>query len=344
MTWTIFSYTKTQIRNAGKILKAHPKDQEALDILASFRSAHAYPLNSIQDNLRKQARKIAKNKDGIIISQRLKRMPSILSKIERESSMELTRMQDIWGCRAIFESTAEVYACQNALIKSRMQHNPPERTYDYIENPKNSWYRGIHLVYKFHSESSQFSQYNEMLIEIQLRTKLQHNWATAVETVGIFTGEALKSSQGDADWQDFFRLSSTWFAIKEWQKTIPDTPDNLDELRMRLREYMKNLNVEETLTGFSHAIREIDDISKREWYILLVLNPNEKRISWNVYAKDQIEMASEIYSALEQKNQEKQDQQIVLFSLESALSLKKAYPNYFGDTKDFMKNLLEIFD
>lgn len=55
-------------------------------------------------------------------------------------------------------------------------------------------------------------------------------------------------------------------------------------------------------------------------------------------------MASEIYAALEQKNQEKQDQQIVLFSLESVINLKKAYPNYFGDTKDFMKNLLEIFE
>ncbi len=43
------------------------------------------------------------------------------------------------------------------------------------------------MVYKFISESPQFSQYNEMLIEIQLRTRLQHNWATAVETVGIFT-------------------------------------------------------------------------------------------------------------------------------------------------------------
>ncbi len=54
-----------------------------------------------------------------------------------------------------------------------------------------------------------------MLIEVQLRTRLQHNWATAVETVGIFTGEALKSSQGNEDWQDFFRLVSTWFAHKE---------------------------------------------------------------------------------------------------------------------------------
>ncbi|MDQ5968602.1 MAG: hypothetical protein QG561_253 [Patescibacteria group bacterium] len=104
------------------------------------------------------------------------------------------------------------------------------------------------MVYKFNSESPQFSQYNEMLIEIQLRTRLQHNWATAVETVGIFTGEALKSSQGNEDWQRFFQLVSTWFAIKEEQKVIPNTPDNLEELKKELKRYMVLLKVEETLS------------------------------------------------------------------------------------------------
>lgn len=182
-----------------------------------------------------------------------------------------------------------------------------------------------------------------MLIEIQLRTRLQHNWATAVETVGIFTGEALKSSQGNEDWQRFFQLVSTWFAIKEEQKVIPNTPDNLEELKKELKRYMVLLKVEETLSWFSHAVKVLEDLPKKDWYILLILNPSERKISWNAFSKDQIEMASEIYAALEQKNQEKQDQQIVLFSLESAINLKKAYPNYFGDTKDFMKNLLEIF-
>lgn len=142
----------------------------------------------------------------------------------------------------------EVYACHNALKKSKMQHNPPEKIYDYIDNPKISGYRGIHMVYKFISKSPKFSQYNEMLIEIQLRTRLQHNWATAVETVGIFTGEALKSSQGNEDWQRFFQLVSTWFAIKEEQKIIPNTPNNLEELKKELQRYMVLLKVEETLS------------------------------------------------------------------------------------------------
>ena len=131
----------------------------------------------------------------MIISQRLKRIPSILSKLTRESGMNLARMQDIGGCRAIFSSITEVYSCMNAMRMSTMQHNPPRKLNDYIENPKLSGYRGIHMIYEFTSDSSQYSQYTGMLIEIQLRTKLQHYWATAVETVGIFTRQSLKSSQ-----------------------------------------------------------------------------------------------------------------------------------------------------
>jgi len=41
------------------------------------------------------------------------------------------------------------------------------------------------------------------LIEIQIRSKLQHIWATAVETVGFFTGQAIKSNEGEKEWNDF---------------------------------------------------------------------------------------------------------------------------------------------
>lgn len=132
--------------------------------------------------------------------------------------------------------------------------------------------------------------------------------------------------------------------MKEEQEIIPNTPTGLNELKKEIARYMKLLKVEETLSWFSHAVKNLEDLPKKEGYILLILKPSERKISWTVFSKEQIETAAEYYAALEEKNQEKQDQQIVLFSLESAINLKKAYPNYFGDTKDFMKNLLEIFE
>ncbi len=39
---------------------------------------------------------------------------------------------------------------------------------------------------------------------MQIRTAVQHSWATAVEVVGAFTAQSLKSSQGNEKWLDFF--------------------------------------------------------------------------------------------------------------------------------------------
>lgn len=343
MKWIQFTLSKKQIERAGEILKKNPTEQHSLEILAEFRSAHVYPLNAIQDNLRKKVKEVSWEKQ-VIISQRLKRIPSILAKIAREKWMDLSRMQDIGWCRAIFSSISEVYGCFNAMRNAkRMSHNPPKRVYDYIESPKTSWYRGIHMVYEFQSNSKSYSQYNGMLIEVQLRTKLQHYWATAVETVGIFTGQALKSSQWNEDWQDFFRLASNWFAMKEWQNLIPDISWEKEQIKKELEVYMKDLKIIETLAWFSHTIKFTEKISQNEGYILLILDTKEHTIQFRRFTEDQIESATDLYANYEQKNQETQDKQIVLFSLASARSLKKAYPNYFGDTTDFMKNLKEIF-
>lgn len=346
MPWIPFTLTRKRIEQAWEDLREYPLDRDSLDTLADFRSAHAYPLNSIQVNLRTKAKKIAGAK-WVIISQRLKRIPSILSKLTRESGMNLARMQDIGGCRAIFSSITEVYGCMNAMRTSTMQHNPPRKLNDYIENPKSSGYRGIHMIYEFTSDSTQFSQYTGMLIEIQLRTNLQHYWATAVETVGIFTRQSLKSSQWSEDWQQFFRLASNWFALREWQKLIPWLPDTKEWIRTALKAYMSQLKIEETLAGFSHTINFADRISKeekqKEGYLLLILDTTEHTIQIKRFSNSEINLATDLYANQEQKNQESQDKQIVLFSLESAINLKKAYPNYFWDTKDFMKNLNEIF-
>src|SRR3546814_3079796 len=66
---------------------------------------------------------------------------------------------------------------------------------DYIRSPKSSGYRSIHLVLKY--KSKKYPEYNNLLLEVQIRTHAQHSWATAVETVGAVLGQALKSSEGD---------------------------------------------------------------------------------------------------------------------------------------------------
>ena len=73
---------------------------------------------------------------------------------------------------------------------------------DYIQHPKPSGYRSIHLVYKYKNPIS--PEYNGLFVELQIRTRLQLAWATAVETMGTYLGHALKSSEGPERWLDFF--------------------------------------------------------------------------------------------------------------------------------------------
>ncbi len=43
---------------------------------------------------------------------------------------------------------------------------------DYIEKPKKSGYRGVHLIYKYFSDKIQ--TFNGLKVEVQIRTALQH--------------------------------------------------------------------------------------------------------------------------------------------------------------------------
>jgi len=139
--------------------------------------------------------------------------------------MELARMQDIGGLRAIVESVTKVRELEKVYLESNFRHQLATPHKDYIQHPKSDGYRGIHLVYKYRSELA--PAYDGLNLELQLRTRLQHAWATAVETMGTFLGQALKSGQGEGQWKAFFEVSSAAIALLEKCPPILDTKDFL---------------------------------------------------------------------------------------------------------------------
>lgn len=216
--WESPKYSKKQINNAGKIISdttlTFGDRKQVLDIINNWRASHAYPLQIITSNLRK-------NNPNAIVVQRLKRLDSIIGKLERFPDMDLYRMQDLGGCRVIVDTIDQVYDSIKKYNLSRIRHIL-KREYDYIQNPKPSGYRSYHMVYQFQSDKKETYNKN-MLIEIQFRTRLQHVWATAVEMMGIYTKNNLKSSQGDEDILRFFTLVSSLFAIIEDSTVCPNT-------------------------------------------------------------------------------------------------------------------------
>ena len=57
-------------------------------------------------------------------------------------------MQDIGGCRVVLSDVKKVHALRDLLLDSKTKNELVKQD-DYIENPKDSGYRGIHLIYKY---------------------------------------------------------------------------------------------------------------------------------------------------------------------------------------------------
>ena len=217
MIWKKNTNTRNQIKKAGRVLAKGTIDVaeelRSIEVLDNWRASHAYPLHVIATNLRQKT----KGTDTIVV-QRLKRLDSIIAKLKRKRSIGLYDMQDLAGCRVIAPTVEEVYQLSNQYKNSRIKHRH-HKTDDYIEKPKKSGYRGIHMIYKYHSDKN--DDYEGMFVEIQFRTQLQHLWSTAVETMGLYTGTNLKAGLGPDEVLKFFALVSSLFALEE--KTTIDS-------------------------------------------------------------------------------------------------------------------------
>lgn len=339
MTWTTPAYSKGAINRAGEVLALddifHPDLKEAYNILNNWRASHALPLNAIQMYLRLTAKRFGQERN-FIIAQRLKRVPSILDKIKRFDTMKLSRMQDIGGCRAILPNIGDVNRVLNHFLNSNRSSHDIIRHDDYIEKPKESGYRGIHLVFRYRSRS--FPAHDGLPIEMQLRTKLQHAWATSLETVDLFRKYALKSSRGPSNWLRFFSLVGTVFANIEKRTPVPNTPLDNNELRNQVNALTQELSVFETLSTYSKALTltELHSASNSDYFII-VLNPIAGSLDLKPFRQKELIEANKLYTELEQSSDGHTE--VVLVKTGSIESLKIAYPNYFFDTSIFIKRL-----
>lgn len=341
--WKQVEFSRTQIIKAGKTIRnnsvSSDEKEVAIEIIDNWRMAHAFPLHIIYTHLRRFKR----NRNDIFVAERLKRLDSIIGKLKRENSMNLWTMQDLGGCRVIVPSIEEVYSLAKRYEKSRKRHMK-KKEYDYIDNPKQSGYRSLHVVYEYKSDKS--TNYNKnMLIEIQFRTHLQHLWATAVETMGMFKKTAIKSGQGDEDINRFFTLTSSLIAMKEETSAVPNTTENISEIKEELiklnekNQYLKFLNGIKIVTNV-----EEKSISKSNYgYCILILNYKTNKLYIKRYKASAIDMANEEYNRLE--NESKEDgTDVVLVRVSSFSELKNAYPNYFADISEFIDFINKMLD
>ena len=335
-------HSRKKVKKAGDILRnvtASAQDRDdAMDVLSNWRAIHSYPINTFQATLREKLYHI--DREGLV-AQRLKRTPSIISKLQRFPQMNLARMQDIGGLRAVVKNIKKCRQLETNYRNSKFSHELVDEK-DYIKKPKPTGYRGIHLIYKYKNHRA--PEYDGLNIELQIRTKLQHAWATAVETAGTFTNHALKSSEGPAEWLQFFALASSAFAIIEKENKVAEHENLSDkEIYELVINRAEKLDVVNTLKFFSITANHIKNDNKSGSYHIVVLDTQNKTVAIESYGKRNLAEANKRYTNYEKELENGDgDRQVVLVATSSIEQLKKAYPNYFLDTVQFIAKIRHI--
>ena len=354
--FVIPAFSKGRVDRAGDILR-DPKSphtfievEDAFDALSNWRASHAYPLQVVKMLLKGRSKRIDRS---AIVSQRLKRLPSVLRKLTRPQTegMKLSRMQDIGGCRAIVSNMAQVNELV-AIFEAGFKKNPHRHSLakpkkDYIAEPKTDGYRSVHMVVRYKSSTKEHEVYDGILTEVQIRTKTQHAWATAVETVDTLTKQSLKfdveQNASDPRWKRFFSLMSSAIALRERTALVPGTPTTRRDIAKELRRISEQLQVEHLLRGLSDAIHVDSSQPKLKGATLaylIILNVSAKQVMLKPFTRETISKIADEYLSWERDSDE--GTQVVQVSVEDMNSLRTAYPNYYLDTHVFLDFLKHV--
>lgn len=284
--------------------------------------------------------------------ERLKRTRSILAKLVKRGSMRLTQMQDIGGCRAVLDSIEQVYQLAESYKNGRGIYEIVNID-DYIAAPKESGYRSIHLILRYNSRK--YPEFSNLLLEIQIRTTVQHAWATAVETVGAVIGQALKSSEGEERWLQYFQFASLALESMENFQFSRIENRSLVDIADRLAALDRELQVSKKLQSYRAALKATEsDVMRQKGYYLLLLFPEQRELKIQFFPIKKAEEAYREYEKAERmlpmyssgpqislfpELENLSGAQAVLVGADSFKSLRQCFPNYYLDTEFFLASI-----
>lgn len=315
--------SKKKVNRAGERVRLGTHTFEDLFIIDEWRAAHRSVLNTFQAILRTRTRGTE-----IVVAQRHKRKSTIFGKLERFPKMQLSRMDDVAGCRLIFESVEDLLKFREKFHKARFRHKRKNEIdkYNYIKAPKNTGYRGIHDVYSYDVNSVSGRNLKGLMIEIQYRTQLQHAWATAVEVIGFITESQPKFQQGDTRYQTAMALASDILA-RAYEDSFGPYPEKRDS--DVVREFLaleKDLNLLTMLRSLNAADTEV---TTNRNAILIFSEEGELEVK-------SYRDAPSALRALFQLEKEFPGKDIVLVKADTSEEVRFAFKNYFSDAQDFI--------
>lgn len=157
------------------------------------------------------------------IKSRVKSADSIANKLQKKGcpvnfESMMNNLQDIAGVRVVCPYIADIYTVRDMLLKQ------PDLTLikecDYIQNPKESGYRSLHIVVKIPVYLS--NTVHNVYVEIQLRTIAMDFWASLEHELRYKTSAKVP----DSIRRELFRVA----------ETIAMTDREMQEIALELNE------------------------------------------------------------------------------------------------------------
>ncbi len=190
----------------GEVVLSDNELQELIVPVLQWRAQHTYPMSLAMPSLRKWAERYSTT--DVQPSQRLKRLPQIINKLQRHPDMKLARMQDIGGARVVLSSRDEVEKMHQRI----RLYWEIERVKDWREEGRpDTGYRALHLMVPKRDDLSG----EERIIELQLRTKTEHRWSQVIMATGERLGYSLRDGYGPPDLLLYFKLAAEILAIRD---------------------------------------------------------------------------------------------------------------------------------
>lgn len=332
-------YSRKSLDKAGRALLDPFTRSEVIEKVSSWRMTHLPVLRVFVEELTKHL-----NANGIpfaFYSQRIKRMTSIIDKLRNNPQMGLGGLQDIGGARFVFDTMDELEHCKAALETFVPIGFTLYRITDYIKEPKSSGYRSIHYVYQYHSDDNE--ELDGLRIELQIRTRLEHSWAMAVETASLISRTSLKANIEDGSiWRKFFKLVSAIFAQRE-DKPVPQEfiGYSHDDFCREYIQYVEQYKLLDQLRALRVTVNW-DDVygDSNDGYCVLSINFAEKTVAYRTYPLADEDSATSTFAQMEQNIDS--NEAVLLVSIAKMQELREAYPSYFLDTKEFLSALSEF--
>jgi putative GTP pyrophosphokinase len=111
------------------------------------------------------------------------------------------------------------------------------------------------------------------------------------------------------------------------------------ELFQQAVDIGRRLDVKRKLNAFAVAANAISSSNAGGNFHLIVLDSTERTVTVSSFGKKRLDEANAAYAAAEQRASEHPDMQTVLVATSSIEALRRAFPNYFLDTKQFLSAL-----